>query len=299
MKLHQLNYFIAVAEEGHVGRAAARLNLSQPPLTRQIQQLEVELGVKLFERHPNGMILTEAGTLFLDEARHALSAVDLAVDRVKRAGRGELGKLDIGIFGSAILGTIPRIIHQFRTQFPGIDVALHSMTKNDQLHGLRNRTIDVAFNRMVEPQSDIVIECICHEAIYLAVNTDRDLATVPNLKLGNLTHESFILFPTVGRPSFIEKTRGICHDLGFVPRVTQEVGDVMTGIALVASGFGLALVPESATSIAVPNVVYKPLVDLPDSAKVDLSCLYMSDNKSPIVERFLNAMRQFVACEAE
>lgn len=291
MKLNQLNYFIAVAKEGNIGRAAARLNISQPPLTRQIQQLETELGVKLFDRHPSGMSLTEAGQIFLDEAINARAVLDIAVDRVKRAGRGELGKLDIGVFGSGILGVIPRSIHLFRNRYPGIDVAIHSMTKEEQLHGLRNRTINVAFNRMIEPQSDIKIECISREEILLAVNTDDPLSNQDALQLGALRSENFILFPTVGRPSFIEKARGICHDLGFVPRVSQEVGDVMTGIALVASGFGVALVPEGATAIAIPHVVYKPLTDLPDNAWVDLSCMYLADNTSPILERFLESVR--------
>lgn len=291
MKLNQLNYFIAVAKEGNIGRAAVRLNISQPPLTRQIQQLETELGVLLFDRHPSGMSLTEAGQVFFEEAVNARAVLDIAVDRVKRAGRGELGKLDIGVFGSGILGVIPRIIHLFRNRYPGIDVAIHSMTKEEQLHGLRNRTINVAFNRMIEPQPDIDIECIAREDILLAVNTDDPLSKQETLQLGKLANEKFILFPTVGRPSFIEKARGICHDLGFVPKVSQEVGDVTTGIALVASGFGVALVPEGATAIAIPHVVYKRLTDLPGNAWVDLSCMYLTDNTSPILARFLESVR--------
>lgn len=294
MKLHQLNYFIAVAEEGSVGRAATRLNISQPPLTRQIHQLELELDVQLFERHPGGMALTEAGQLFLEEARHARAVLELAVDRVKRAGRGELGRLDIGVFGSGILGTIPEIIHDFRTRNPGIEVALHSMTKDQQILALRNRTLNIAFNRMIEPQADIVIERIGTEELYLAVNRTHNLAARENCRLSELTAEQFILFPTVGRPGFIEKVRGICHEFGFVPRVTQEVGDVVSGIALVAAGFGVSLVPHSATSLTVPNVSYKPITDLPDSARVDLSCMYLKNDNSPTVGRFLTSMREFV-----
>jgi len=202
MKLHHLSYFIAVAEEGNVGRAAVRLNISQPPLTRQIQQLEAELGVRLFDRHPAGMSLTEAGQLFLDEARNAKSILELAVDRVKRAGRGELGSFDIGVFGSGILGTIPQIIHQFRNAYPSIAVSIHSMTKEQQLQGLRNRTIHVGFNRMLEPQPDIVLEQIANEELFLAVNTQHQLALKSAISFASLKHENFILFPTVGRPGF-------------------------------------------------------------------------------------------------
>ena len=293
MKLNQLNYFIAVAEEGNVGRAAARLNISQPPLTRQIKQLEFDLGVQLFERHPGGMALTEPGQLFLKEAKHARSVLELAVDRVKRAGRGELGRLDIGMFGSGILGTIPQIVHDFRTRYPGIDVSLHSMNKDEQFDALRNRTLNLAFNRMIEPQPDILVEQLCREPLFLAVNSSDPLAERREVAMADLAREPFILFPTVGRPGFIEKVRGICHDFGFVPKVAQEVGDVVSGIALVAAGFGLSLVPESATTLAMPGVQYKRLSDLPESAWVDLSCMYLKDNNSPTLARFLESIRQY------
>lgn len=129
MELRHLRYFIAVAEERNIGRAAARLHISQPPLTRQIQQLEEQLGVQLFNRTPRGMELTPAGELLLDEAKNINAVIEQATERTQRAGQGKFGRLDVAIFGSAILDTIPRLLADFRGAYPDVKVVLHSMHK--------------------------------------------------------------------------------------------------------------------------------------------------------------------------
>lgn len=160
MEFRHLRYFIAVAEEGHIGRAATRLHISQPPLTRQIQQLEEELDVQLFTRTPRGMELTPAGELLLHEARNIRAVVEQAAERTQRAGQGKLGRLDIGIFGSAILDTIPAMLLTFRSAFPDVKVVLHNMSKDAQIAALRQRRIDIGFNRFIEPCDDIVSEIV-------------------------------------------------------------------------------------------------------------------------------------------
>jgi len=299
MKLNQISYFIAVAEEENVSRAAARLNISQPPLTRQIQNLESSLGVMLFNRHWGGMALTEAGTVFLREARNIQAMIDLAVDRVRRAGRGEFGRFDISVYGSGILGIIPKIIHEFRLAHPEVDVSIHWQSKEDQILSLRHRTINVAFNRFVEPQSDLIVECISKEKIYLAVNSLSDLARLDSVDLRDCSEENFIMFPTKGRPGFYDKAVELCLEAGFVPHIAQEVGDITTGIALVASGFGAAFVTESATAIGVPNVVYMKLDELPGTPTVDLSCIYLNGLISPILQRFLDIARSLADRSSE
>jgi len=299
MKLNQISYFIAVAEEENVSRAATRLNISQPPLTRQIQNLESSLGVMLFNRHWGGMALTEAGTVFLREARNIQAMIDLAVDRVRRAGRGEFGRFDISVYGSGILGIIPKIIHEFRLAHPEVDVSIHWQSKEDQILSLRHRTINVAFNRFVEPQSDLIVECISKEKIYLAVNSLSDLARLDSVDLRDCSEENFIMFPTKGRPGFYDKAVELCREAGFVPHIAQEVGDITTGIALVASGFGAAFVTESATAIGVPNVVYMKLDELPGTPTVDLSCIYLNGLISPILQRFLDIARSLADRSSE
>lgn len=293
MEFRHLRYFIAVAEEGHIGRAATRLHISQPPLTRQIQQLEEELDVQLFIRTPRGMELTPAGELLLEEARNIRSVVEQAAERTQRAGQGRLGRLDIGIFGSAILDTIPAILLKFRREFPEVKVVLHNMSKDAQIAALRQRRIDLGFNRFLDPLEDIVNETVLTEKLLIALNEQHPLAGQPAVPFSVLQENPLIVFPVGPRPSFIDKVMHMCHQKGFAPHVAQEVGNTLTGVALVASNFGVCVVPESATKLALPGVVYRPIIDPPADSGADLNCIYRSDDPSPLLESFLTTVRTF------
>lgn len=293
MDLRHLRYFVAVAEEQNIGRAAARLHISQPPLTRQIQQLEEELGVTLFNRTPRGMELTQAGQLFLEEARNIRSLVEQATERTQRAGQGKLGRIDVAIFGSAILDAIPKLLLAFRTRHPDVKVVLHTMTKAEQIAALRQRRISVGFNRMLAPLDDLETRQVTTEKLLLAVRADHPLARQASIAFAELRDHPLVLFPTGGRPSFIDKVIGLCSERGFQPQISQEVGDAVTGVALVAGGFGVCLVPESATTLQFPGVVYAPLSDTPPNFFVDLSCVYRRDDSSPILAAFLNTVADY------
>lgn len=293
MELRHLRYFIAVAEEGHIGRAATRLHISQPPLTRQIQQLEEELGVQLFIRTPRGMELTPAGELLLQEARNIRSVVAQAAERTQRAGQGKLGRLDIGIFGSAILDTIPALLLKFRSAFPDVKVVLHNMSKDAQIAALRQRRIDIGFNRFIEHSEDIANEIVITEEILIAINEDHPLAQAESVPFTVLRDNPLIVFPTGPRPSFIDKVMNMCHQKGFTPQITQEVGNTLTGVALVASNFGVCAVPASATKLALPGVAYRPIIDPPRDSGVDLNCIYRVDDHSPLLKSFLDTVREY------
>lgn len=293
MDLRHLRYFVAVAEEENIGRAAARLHISQPPLTRQIQQLEEELGVTLFTRTPRGMELTQAGELFLEEARNIRALVEQATERTQRAGQGKLGRLDVGIFGSAILDAIPKLLLAFRNRYPDVKVVLHTMTKAEQIEALRQRRISVGFNRMLAPLADLEIKQVTTEALLLAVPAEHPLAAQPVIRFAELQDHPMVLFPTGARPSFIDKVIGLCADSGFQPQISQEVGDAVTGVALVAGGFGVCLVPDSATTLQFPGVVYRQLADTPPNFFVDLSCIYRKDDQSPILAAFLDTAERY------
>ncbi len=290
MDLRHLRYFIAVAEEQNIGRAAARLHISQPPLTRQIQQLEDELGVRLFTRTPRGMELTGAGELFLEEARNIRALVDQATERTQRAGQGKLGRLDVAIFGSGILDTIPKVLHAFREAYPEVKLVLHSMSKGEQIEALRQRRIDAGFNRMLAPLPDLATQLVATESLFLAVHESSPLAREAVVPFKALAE---IVFPTGARPNFVDKVMGLCQQMGFVPEVAQEVGDSVTGVALVAGGFGVCLVPQSASVLTFPGVVYLPISGAPENASVDLSCIYRADDQSPILDAFLQTIRTF------
>jgi len=290
MDLRHLKYFIAVAEEQNIGRAATRLHISQPPLTRQIQQLEEELGVRLLTRTPRGVELTQAGALFLEEARNIRAIVEQATERTQRAGQGKLGRLDVGIFGTAILDAIPKLLLAFRQAHPEVKIVLHTMNKGEQIEALRQRRITVGFNRMVAPLPDIETKLVATENLLLAVSHSHPLAAQDSVRFPQLREHPLVLFPTGTRPNFIDKVMTLCHEAGFEPDISHEVGDAITGVALAAGGFGACLVPESATSLALPGVVYKPLTELPPNARVDLSCIYRRDDRAPILEAFLGVV---------
>lgn len=291
MDIRQIRYFIAVAEEANIGRAATRLHMSQPPLTRQIQQLEEELDTQLFVRTPRGMELTQAGALFLTEARNIRALIEQATERTQRAGQGKLGRLDVAIFGSAILDRIPKLILNFRNEYPDVNVVLHTMTKAEQISALRQNRITVGFNRMLAPLPDLCSEVIATESLLLAVNLNDPLAALTALRFDVLAQRPVILFPSGARPNFVDKVLSLCEARGFVPEIAQEVGDAVTGVALVASGFGVCVVPESATTLNFPGVVYIPFEDAPEDACVDLSCIYRADDQSPILSTFLRSIR--------
>lgn len=292
MEFRQLKYFIAVAEECNIGRAAKRLHISQPPLTRQIQQLEEEFGTQLFRRTARGVELTEVGEILLRDARNIRNLMLQTAERVREAGQGKLGKMDIGIFGSGILDVIPKVLHAFRASHPDVQIALHQMSKMEQIEALRQHRIIAGFNRMLPPLPDIACEPVKLECIMLALNKNHPLATKPAILLKELAGQPLILFPCGTRPSFIDKVWDLCASAGFEPTVSQEVGDAPTSVALVAAGFGLSLVPEAAISLSVPGVVFRRLANAPE-AVIDLSCFYRNDETSPLLRALLQTIREF------
>lgn len=292
MDLRYLKYFLTVAEELNIGRAAARLHISQPPLTRHIKALEDELGVLLFTRTTKGVELTQAGEMFKEEATNIRMLVEAAVDRVQRAGEGKLGRLDVGIFGSAIYDLIPKLLQDFKRLRPGVNVVLHTMSKSEQIEALRQRRITVAFNRMMPPLPDIGRELVATERLFLVLPEQHPLASREAIPFRALADHPLVLFPNVGRPNFIDRVIELCKQQGFEPTIAQEVGDAVTGVALVARGFGITLIPESAaTALRVKGTTFRPLADAP-YAVVDLSCIYRVTDQSPLLKAFLAVVRE-------
>ncbi len=290
MELRHLRYFVAVAEEGNIGRAAERLHMSQPPLTRQIALLERELGAVLFTRTNRGVTLTNAGRVLLDDARRMLHLAEQAADRAARAGEGAAGRLDVALFGTGIFGAIPRLLRAFRTEAPDVKVVLHNMDKEHQIEALGHRTIDLAFNRVVTALPGLTAETLLLERLYVAVPEGHPLDARTAIRLAELDGEPLVLFPSGSRPSFIDVARQMCRDTGFEPKVVAEVADVVHGVALVASGGALALVPESGRNLRVPGVVYRALTDSPQ-LHIELCCIYRTDDDSPVLHRMLDSFR--------
>jgi LysR family transcriptional regulator, benzoate and cis,cis-muconate-responsive activator of ben and cat genes len=291
IELRHLRYFLAVADAGTFRGAAERLHVSQPPLTRQIQQLEEILAVRLFNRQPRGVELTETGVLFHRDASNLMLLLEQSVSRAQLAEQGQLGRLDVGIFGSAIVGAIPLIIRQFRENHPHVEIVLHNMNRAEQLQALRENRLTVGFNRFFTQEPDLCWENVQSEPVYLAVNEHHVLASRHSVRLKELKGHGLILYPRTVRPSFIDHMTSLLERQGVTPHIAHEVDDVMTAVALVSSNLGSSIVTESATNLRLPHVRYIP-IDAKDGAVFDLSVIYRKDDRSSLLQAFLRTAKE-------
>jgi DNA-binding transcriptional LysR family regulator len=289
MELRHLRYFVAVAEELHFGRAAARLFIAQPPLSQQIQQLERELGVTLLSRTSRRVQLTPAGEVFLMGARQTLAALDAAVQSARRASRGETGWLGIGFAASATYDLLPAVLHDFRAQFPDVHLSLMELNAAEQSVALRDRSIHVGFARPHAAEAEVAVEAVLREPFLVALPESHPLAAQPALSLPLLAGEPFVSFPERPLPSYAQVVRAVCEGAGFAPRVVQEVREMQTAISLVAAGLGVALLPASVQHLHRDGVVYRPLPD--DAPRTELAVISRKEDASPVLENFLAIVR--------
>ena len=264
MELRHLRYFIAVAEELHFGRAAQVLGISQPPLSQQIQALEQEVGARLFERTNRRVELSEAGRLFLHEARLVLAQVDKAADVARRAQLGELGELKIGFTSSAPFNSsIPQAIFAFRQAFPAVHLSLQEMSSTEVAESLVDESIQVGLMRPLPlPDSLSVVE-LMREPLVAVLNADHPLVqgSERGLHLAQLAEEPFVFFPRSYGSGLYAQLLNLARDAGFSPRFAQEAGEAMTIIGLVAAGLGVSVLPASYQRIRIDGVVYRTLLD--------------------------------------
>jgi DNA-binding transcriptional LysR family regulator len=290
VEFRHLRYFVAVVEQRSFRGAALHLHVSQPPLTRQIHQLEEALGVTLLLRKPRGVEPTDAGQVFYEEACNLLSLASQAMTRAQLAGQGQLGRLDVGIFGSAVFDAIPRIIQAFRDRHPKVEVVLHNLDRAGQIRALRERRLTVGFNRFFDDEPDLRWEVIQTEHLNAALHHAHPLASQPTLALTQLGDQPLILYPRSPRPGFIEQMLRLFHQRGISPQTVHEVDDVVTAVALVSSGFGLSLVTDSACNLRLPGIVYRPL-RAEDRASFDLCMIHRADDESALLQAFLGTAR--------
>lgn len=297
MDLREMRYFLAVAEERNFGRAAERLHIAQPPLSRQIRALEEELGAALFVRTPKGVDLTEAGQTLLDEVPNLLALAQRARERTRRAGQGLIGQLDVGLFGSGVLDVIPRMLARFHAQRPEVRIRLHNLTKAEQLQALHERRLSVGFNRLVPQEEGLVIEPILREPLVVAMPEAHPLCVRPSIPLAELDGQPMILYPNIPMRGLAQEIVDAFRAESVTLRVEQEVEDVLTAVALVASGFGLAITTQSATSLRLPGVAFRPLASR-HLRDVELSCLYRRGDSSPVLAAFLEVVHDFAKGDA-
>ncbi|MEL7538928.1 MAG: LysR family transcriptional regulator [Pseudomonadota bacterium] len=292
MDLKQLRYFVAVAEIGNIGAAAKKLHISQPPVTRQIQKLEDEIGADLFTRTPRGVELTDAGRALLEEARDILDRTDRAILRSRSAHLGEIGNIDIGFMGSPIYSTLPRVLRHFRLRQPKVSIALHRMGKQEQIDAIRNDRLHVGTARFFSAEPDLSSVQVSLEVPMLAVS-DRTLRRTKEIRLSELRDRPLILFPSAGRPNFADTVMEVFKAQRLKPRIGHTAEDLTAALALTACGAGYCLVPATVAELRWPGIRFVHLARV--KPIIPVHCIYRTDDTSPVLRSFLDALSQYIA----
>lgn len=265
MELRHLRYFVQVAEDLHFARAAARLGISQPPLSQQIRALEDELGVRLLDRTSRRVALTEAGTIFLDAARRTLAEADKAISVARRAARGELGELRVGFNASAPF--IPRVaaaIHAFRRRYPDVRLALTEVAGPAQVEQIAADAFDLGFLRSAgcpALPSALAATRLLTERLVLATRPDHPLAGRAGLRLRDVAGFPLVVYASDRSGGFTEELFALMRAGGAEPRVAQTVREVSTLLGLVAAGVGITVVAASLCALQSAGLAYTALVD--------------------------------------
>lgn len=291
MELRHLRYFVAVAEEKHFTRAAERLGIGQPPLSQQIQQLERELGTRLFRRLSRGVELTEVGKIFLTDARLTLEAAARAGENARRAARGELGSLQIGFTISASFHPfVPKVILRFREIHPGVTLTLREGNSSELLNMVRNGHLDLAIVRPpARFHEHLEIEALFDEDMLIVLSASHRLSEHTSLSLTEIAHEDFVLYARQTGPGVFDAIVAACQQAGFSPNVTQEAPQMSSTINLVAAGLGVSIVPAAIRSLRAEGVRYIPIHGI--APRAPLSLAYRRFEQAPAILRFLEALR--------
>ena len=288
MELRHLRYFVTAAKELNISRAAARLRVSQPPVSRQIHDLEEEIGTALFDRRNKRLQLTAAGEFFLQEAQKILSQVERAARITKATGQGQAGLITIA-FLSPIGGMfLPQIVRSFRQMHPSIEVDLVEMVPRKQLEALRERQIDLAFLAKVEVESvsEFLFETVMDVQVHVALSPQHRMSKLKKVPLRELKEESFIMIKRSAAPATHESLLRICRSAGFEPNVVKQSDQPQSILDLVAAGAGVAILPENFRRYKT-DVVMKPLVPTPEPIPL---CMVWRKNEASTPLHTLRAM---------
>lgn len=296
MEIRHIRYFIAVAEELHFGRAANRLNISQPPLSQQIIQLEKEMDVILLKRSKRHVELTEAGKLFLDRSYEIMNLLEKGIEDTRKVHIGEFGQLKVGFTG--ILNSILiRLYQYYRSKQSQNELILHHLSSNKQVESLQEKKIHIGF---ICPPIDTEIfnfRFIGDARFIAALPRNHPLANDSSpLDIKELKNEPFVLPPRNIEPGYYDTILSMCHKSGFTPKVSQEAEGIYNVLTFVAANMGVSLVTTMARERTIPDIVYRDLTG--EIPKMELYLVWMkSDENEPIVKNFLNLVDEWVESE--
>lgn len=277
---------MTIVDEGHVGRAAERLHVTQPTLSRQVAALERAVGVALFDRRGRALALTPAGEVFASGARDLVRRADELVESARRADRGELGVLRIGFVQSATFEALPSLVGRFRAAWPSVRMEVTAMTTLGQLAALADGTIDVGLLRPPVVAPDLELRTLSHDPLLVALPGGHRLARRRRVSLADLADESFVLYGRESGPGVHDTIVGFCRDAGFSPRIVQEAVDVQTIVALVAGELGVSLL--IAPTPRERSVVFRPLVE--ELPRWEMALAWVRGNRSPVLARLLETV---------
>lgn len=294
MELRHIRYFLAVAEEGNFTRAAARLGISQPPLSQQIHDLEGEVGTPLFHRVPHGAELTEAGKVFLAAVRAMPEQAADAIRDARRAARGERGVLRVGFTATAALNPlVPRLLRTFRRRYPDVELILNESNSIGLIAALRRGETEIALLRPAAIDGkDLHGEPLTDEEMIIALPAAHPLARTGgdgSLPLASLREEPFVFTPRTIGPSFYQAMLDACREAGFTPHLGQAAPQMVTMLALVAAEQGVAIAPASMRQLALEGVVYRTIRDVRPLAR--LSIVHRRETLPVLVRNFLTTAR--------
>jgi len=288
VELRHLRYFVAVAEEKHFGRAAERLGIAQPPLSRQIQSLERELGFELFDRSRRRVELTSAGDVLLKRTRDILERLEEAVRDARSTSAGKHGRVTVGYPSSLAYTGLVGLLRAFRAEYPDVELAVRELPLAEQLVGLKNGELDVGFIRGPLDDRELVSECMRREPLMLALPADHPLARKKRLTLASVASEPFVFFPRARAPAFFDLLLGLCQKAGFTPQIRHEApqADVLS---LVAAGFGISIMPAAVRELRRTDVAFKPFVGAP---LTELLLVWRVGEGLPARQAFVDVVRR-------
>jgi DNA-binding transcriptional LysR family regulator len=290
--LEQLRGFLAVAEELHFGRAAARLAIAQPALSRQIQQLEAELGTPLLRRTQRRVELLPAGALLLERSRAIQQELARTLTDVRRTGTGELGRLALGFIHSSTYGLLPSIIGRFRKLYPGIELELHEMPITAQHAALLRGTIDLGLLRVQAAPAELEVVPVMSDPFVLALPSRHPLAGRSRVRLKEVAGDPFVMFGKAESPLFHSRVQAMCEQAGFAPRVVQHATQIHTVVGLVGAGLGVAVVPASGRNLHPRQVRFVQIADKAEPVHVALA--WRRGQETPAIRSFRKVTQDVV-----
>jgi DNA-binding transcriptional LysR family regulator len=296
MELRHLRYVVTLAETLHFGRAAERLHLSQPPLSHQIRQLEEELRIKLFHRTKRQVQLTDAGRMFVQEARVILAHASHATNLASRVNQGEVGQLTIGVAGPADAPIYVQILRAFATKHPKVRIVLRNVSSLDQTQAISEGRLDVGFVVLPIDDAGLATETVMRQPIMIALPPGHALAKRSRVPLQALSEEPQIMFARSNAPRFFDAVLAACREAGFGMNIAHEVDNLYTACALVAAGLGVCLVPSGVQdSHASSPMVVRPVTPALPHIDMHMALAYKPNSTSDLVPLFVSVVREVVA----